>query len=243
MKIGGFQKFSLLDYPGQLAAIVFAQGCNFRCPYCHNPQLVDPKRYGKVIDQADVFDFLKTRKGKLGAVCVSGGEPCMQPELIDFVRAVKQMGYLVKIDTNGSYPDAIESLIREGLVDYWAMDIKAPEALYKVISRCDIDTTSILRSMELLRGSGKEFEFRTTLFERLFNLRDLSLIQEMLKPGDRYYLQQCRYESTLEELSQSDRIQVQLGEETHLSLLEHPACKHLLRWGDLHNVNISIRSF
>ncbi|MDZ4182515.1 MAG: anaerobic ribonucleoside-triphosphate reductase activating protein, partial [Candidatus Cloacimonadaceae bacterium] len=119
----------------------------------------------------------------------------------------------------------------------------APEALYKVISRCDIDTNRILRSMELLRSSGKEIEFRTTLFERLFNLRDLSLIQEMLKPGDRYYLQQCRYESNLEELSQSDRIQVQLGEETHLSLLEHPACKHLMRWGDLHNVNISIRSF
>ncbi|MDP2172808.1 MAG: anaerobic ribonucleoside-triphosphate reductase activating protein [Candidatus Cloacimonadaceae bacterium] len=242
MKIGGFQKFSLLDYPGQLAAIVFAQGCNFRCPYCHNPQLVDPQRFGTLIREADIFDFLLTRKGKLGAICITGGEPCMQPELIDFVRKLKEMDYLVKIDTNGSFPNLIENLIKADLVDYWAMDVKAPENLYSVISGNEIDTKDIQRSMDLLRGCGKDFEFRTTLFERLFNLHDLSMIQQMLKPGDRYYLQQCRYESNLEELSPEDKFQVQLGEETYLNLLEHPACKHLMRWGDLHNVNINIRS-
>ncbi len=235
MKIGGFQKFSLLDYPGQLAAIVFTQGCNFRCPYCHNPELVDPARYAKPLATGRVLEFLRRRRGKLGSVVVTGGEPTLQPDLPRFILQLKTMGFLVKVDTNGSSPDMLESLCREHLVDYWAMDVKAPPDLYHLVTRSDLPVADILSSMEILRQSGKEYEFRTTFFERLFDWRDISRVQDLLKPGDRFYLQECRYDNTLEDLSGGP-----LDVRKHLQ--DSPACKSLLRWGDKHHVNINIRS-
>ena len=118
MKIGGFQKFSLLDYPGQLAAIIFTQGCNFRCPYCHNPRLVDPQRYGKRISNSKIVEFLQKRLGRLDSVSITGGEPTLQKDLIPFIRMLKKMGYKIKLDTNGSHPEVIEKLVAEDLVDY-----------------------------------------------------------------------------------------------------------------------------
>ncbi|HOY84828.1 MAG: anaerobic ribonucleoside-triphosphate reductase activating protein [Candidatus Cloacimonetes bacterium] len=235
MKIGGFQKFSLLDYPGQLAAIVFTQGCNFRCPYCHNPELVDPARFEKPLATGRVLDFLRRRRGKLSAVVITGGEPTVQPDLIGFVKKLKYLGFLVKMDTNGSHPDVLQSLVEQELVDYWAMDVKAPADLYHLVSRSSVPVEDILRSMETLRGSGKEYEFRTTFFERLFDWKDIARVQELLKPGDRFYLQECRYDDTLEDLSAG-------ATNVRKHLQDNPACKTLLRWGDKHHVNIRIRS-
>ena len=145
MNIGGLQKFSLLDYPEHLSAIIFTQGCNFRCQYCYNPMLVWPIRKGRlkdislsvldgdqqkgrpqIISEGDLFAFLKTRAGKLDAVVITGGEPTIQPDLSKFIAKIKKLGYLVKVDTNGTNPDMLKKLIKEGLVDYLAMDIKAP---------------------------------------------------------------------------------------------------------------------
>lgn len=235
MKIGGFQKFSLLDYPGQLAAIVFTQGCNFRCPYCHNPELVDPARFNKPLTTGRVLDFLRRRRGKLGAVVITGGEPTVQSDLAAFVKKLKYMGFLVKMDTNGSHPEVLQNLVEQELVDYWAMDVKAPADLYRLISRSDVPVDDILSSMDILRASGRDYEFRTTFFERLFDWRDIARVQELLKPGDRFYLQECRYEDTLENLSSA-------ATNVHKHLQDNPACKTLLRWGDKHHVNIRIRS-
>lgn len=242
MTIGGFQKFSLLDYPGHLAAIIFTQGCNFRCSYCHNPELVNPKLFSKPIAEAEVMDFLSTRRGKLGAVCITGGEPCLQPDLIDFLWRLKALGFLTKLDTNGMFPKVLEQIAEANLVDYWAMDIKAPLALYKVITKRDVDAPKILHSMEILRSSGKEYEFRTTFFDSLLNWGDIDQIRSLLKPGDRYYLQQCRYEKTLDGLDAPKSIAMEDDGQAFFHLLEHPACQDLLAWGGKNHINVGIRS-
>ncbi|HNT53009.1 MAG TPA: anaerobic ribonucleoside-triphosphate reductase activating protein [Candidatus Syntrophosphaera sp.] len=242
MKIGGFHKFSMLDYPGQLAAIVFAQGCNFRCPYCHNPQLVDPLRFSKPLRNSRILDFLARRKGRLGAVVISGGEPTCQPDLVDFVRQLKALGYLVKIDTNGSLPEVIGALASESLVDYWAMDLKAPLDMYAALTKTTIPVNHILKSMDIIRSSKKEYEFRTTYFERLFDFGDILRIQELLVSGDRYVLQECRYGDTLEDLSALPAPALPAESSSFMHLRDNPACKSLLRWGDRHQVSIRIRS-
>ncbi|HOV15915.1 MAG TPA: anaerobic ribonucleoside-triphosphate reductase activating protein [Candidatus Cloacimonadota bacterium] len=197
MKIGGIQKFSLIEYPAKLSAIIFTRGCNFRCPYCHNPELVDPKRYRDLISETEIMKFLKSRIGKLEAVVITGGEPTLQPDLIDFAIELKHMGYYIKLDTNGSRPEVIQKLIKRNAVDYWAMDIKAPLALYPSICGCPIQEKDILTCMDLIRNSGKEWEFRTTYFNQVLNQKDIASIQTLLKPGDRYYIQKCKYDNTL----------------------------------------------
>ncbi len=242
MLIGGFQKFSLLDYPGQMTAIVFTQGCNFRCPYCHNPQLVDPSRYQECIPYDYVMDFLHTRRGKLGAVSITGGEPTLQADLLDFLKEIKDLGFLVKLDTNGSRPDVVEQIVKSELVDYWAMDIKAPLHLYKILTRSEIDPDDIVSSMNFLRASGKEYEFRTTFFELLFNWKDIRDIRSLLQPGDHFYLQQCRYNDTLEEVRSTSRMEISLADNTYIHLMDHPACQNLIDWGKEQRIDIQIRT-
>ncbi|OQX50761.1 MAG: anaerobic ribonucleoside-triphosphate reductase activating protein [Candidatus Cloacimonas sp. 4484_209] len=133
MKIGGFQKVSLIDYPGKICAIVFTRGCNFRCPYCHNPELVLPENYSPLIPEEEIFSFLEKRRGKLDAVEITGGEPTLQEDLTEFIRKIKEMGFLVKLDTNGSFPSVLEKVIYSGLVDYIAMDVKAPLEKYRQV--------------------------------------------------------------------------------------------------------------
>jgi len=198
MVIGGFQKFSLLEYPGKIGTVIFTQGCNFRCSYCHNPCLVDPLRYEEAISVESVMRFLEIRAGKLEAVTISGGEPTIQPDLIDFIATIKQLGYCVKLDTNGSQPKVIKQLTDRCLVDYWAMDIKAPLSLYSTICGMPVNEKDIIESMELVRNSGKEWEFRTTYFNQILNWNDILEIQTLLRNGDKYFLQQCNYEDTLE---------------------------------------------
>lgn len=236
MNIGGLQKFSLLDYPGKLAAIIFTQGCNFRCPYCHNPELVDPQRYSPLLNTEWVLRFLYKRHKKLSAVVITGGEPTLQEDLIPFLKLIKAMRYKIKLDTNGSHPEVIQEIVNLGLVDYLAMDIKAPLKLYKVITRADLEFGTIEKSMDTIRQSGIEYEFRTTYFDLLLSSADLASMQELLKPGDRFIIQQCRYENTLEEIKR---------EELHtpaLSFSENSACRTLINWGTEHSIKISLRS-
>ena len=143
MKIGGLQKVSLIDYPRRISAVIFTQGCNFRCPYCHNPELVDPTRYGETLSEKEVLAYLEARRGKLDAVTLSGGEPTLQPDLLSFAGRIREQGYLIKVDTNGSRPDVLEKLLDAGLVDYLAMDIKGPPAKYQDITKSHIQLETI----------------------------------------------------------------------------------------------------
>jgi len=155
MKIGGLQKFSLLDYPGKISAVIFTQGCNFRCAYCHNPELVDPERFQACIPEEEVFAYLKKRRGLLEAVTVTGGEPTIQKGLIPFIRRIKAMGYLVKLDTNGSMPEVLEELIRQKLIDYIAMDIKAPLEKYEDVIGVPVNWEIIRQSIDVIKESGR----------------------------------------------------------------------------------------
>lgn len=192
MRIANLQKTSFIDYPGKLAAIVFTQGCNFRCPYCHNPELVDPAQWRDVIALDAVLDFLERRRGKLEAVVITGGEPTLQKGLAEFVAAVKQLGFLVKLDTNGTAPDLLASLIDRRLLDYVAMDIKAPLDRYGLVTRCGVDLAAVAASIDLLLGGDVAYEFRTTLVEELLSVDDVLAIAQRIRGARLYALQNFR---------------------------------------------------
>jgi pyruvate formate lyase activating enzyme len=189
MKIGGLQRFSLIDYPGNICAIIFTQGCNFRCPYCHNPELSHPDRYEAVIPEEEILLFLERRRGKLDAVSITGGEPTEQSDLIAFIERVKAMGYLVKIDTNGSHPEVLKELADRKLIDYIAMDVKAPLDKYGDIARSAIDPLLIRQSIRLILESGLPHEFRTTVVKSQLDKKDITAIARLIKGADRYVLQ------------------------------------------------------
>ena len=197
MQIAGLQKSSLVDYPSKIAAVVFTLGCNFRCPYCHNPNILTAVSTNRLFDEAAVFDFLKTRKGKLDAVVVSGGEPTLQKDLGNFFKKLKELGFLTKLDTNGSSPKILEYLIKEELLDYVAMDIKAPIEKYKEIARVNIDTNNILKSIEILKDSKIGYEFRTTTVKSQLSFEDFEKIGKMLCGTENYYLQKFKPDITL----------------------------------------------
>lgn len=182
MLIGGLQKTSLLDFPGKISAIVFTAGCNFRCGYCHNPDLIRKPTCIK-----DVFEFLNSRKGRLDGVVITGGEPCLQRDLPEFVQKVKAMGYAVKLDTNGSFPDMLEKTLP--YLDYIAMDIKAPLEKYSQITNTPVNTCDILKSIRIIQNSGVDYEFRTTVLKNQISFEDFDKIGELLHGSKRYFLQ------------------------------------------------------
>ena len=186
MQIGGFQKFSIIDYPGMLSAIVFTQGCNFRCPYCHNPELAEFKntQYSEEL----ILEFLKTRIGKLDAVVITGGEPTLQKDLIDFISKIKEMGFLIKLDTNGSNPSLLGQIICHKLVDYIAMDIKAPEHKYNQLSASNISFDTIKQSINIIKKSSIPHEFRTTVVKELLEVVDIEQIAALANESA-FYLQ------------------------------------------------------
>lgn len=171
---------SLVDYPGKPAAVVFTQGCNFRCPYCYNKELVIPSCFQRPIEQEEVTHFLVKRKGLLKGVVISGGEPTLQNDLLDFIRCVKQLGYSVKLDTNGSRPDVLQKAIDQNLLDFIAMDIKASLESYEKLAAVPIDKILIKKSIFLIKNSGLEHQFRTTLVKPLVQFQDLSRILELV---------------------------------------------------------------
>jgi pyruvate formate lyase activating enzyme len=205
MIIGGLQRISLIDYPGKISAVVFTQGCNFRCPYCHNAELVDPAQYGPLIPEEEIFTFLEKRRGKLDAVNVTGGEPTLQADLERFLLTTREMGFLIKVDTNGSQPDVLEKLIRKGLVDYLAMDLKGPLTTYSRIAYPKNSIPAVSKSIDLITASGIEHEFRTTVVRSQLSPEDLLSMAKMLKSTDRYVLQTFIHAKTLDPSFLSER--------------------------------------
>ena len=185
MLIGGLQKTTLIDYPGKIACTVFTVGCNFRCPYCHNKDLLSPALFKKAkieeISQKDFFDFLKKRKSILDGVCITGGEPTVHNDLPEFIGKMKQLGYSVKLDSNGSNPEMLEKLIKKKLIDYIAMDLKGPFDEYKKFIGTKISKMSILRSMDILVQSGLPYEFRTTVVPGLHDKKNLVKLAKQLE--------------------------------------------------------------
>jgi pyruvate formate lyase activating enzyme len=200
MIIGGYQPLSLIDYPEKIAAIVFTKGCVFRCPYCHNPELVEPESWdGK--DAEEFFDFLKRRTHMLDGVVVTGGEPTLHADLPEFIKKIKALGYAVKLDTNGINPKMVRQLIKERLIDYVAMDIKHTWDKYQLVANVKEKNLKLLENcretMELLRTSDIPYEWRTTVFPAVHEKQDIEEIAASLLPNERYYLQEMRYAVTL----------------------------------------------
>lgn len=192
-KIGGIQKTSLLDYPDKISAIVFAQGCNFNCGYCHNPDLLNSKK--DIIDTDVFLEFLAKRKGKLDGVVITGGEATLQPDLKEFIKAIKSLGFCVKLDTNGYKPEVLQEVLP--LIDYIAMDIKSPFEKYSKITNTNVDTDKIQESINLIMSSKLDYEFRTTVLKSQLNYDDFEQIGKLIKGAKKYYLQKFEVSSRI----------------------------------------------
>ena len=190
-KISGFQKLTLLDFPGHVACTVFTSGCNFRCPFCHNASLVTHMGENPEYRVEDILNTLKKRTGILEGVCITGGEPTLMPGLVEFMRQVKDLGFLVKLDTNGTNPETIKRLIASGAVDYIAMDIKNSKENYSITAGTaeDFDMSSIEESVRILMSGQVDFEFRTTVADPLHQTEDFVKIGEWLRGDEKYFLQ------------------------------------------------------
>jgi pyruvate formate lyase activating enzyme len=196
--IKGLQKLSAIDYPGKTCAIIFLADCNFRCPYCHNPDLITRPESLPDVPEEEVIGFLRERRKWVDGLCITGGEPTLHRGLPDFIRRVKKEGFLVKLDSNGSNPGMIEQLFKEGLVDYISMDIKAPPDRYEEVARARVRKEDIQRSVDIIMKSGVEYEFRTTAAPILFGKEDMERIGQWLRGAERFFIQGFRPGVTLD---------------------------------------------
>ena len=190
IKLGGLQETSLLDYPGKICAIVWTVGCNFRCPFCYNLNMV----YGDTdtVPVDHILSFLDDRVGKLDALSITGGEPLLHEDIGAFMKEVKDRGFLVKVDTNGTFPDRLEELFDAGLVDYVSMDVKAPFDKYDTLAGVHVDVEKIKRSIELIMEKASDYEFKTTMIPGLLEKEDVKQVTSFIKGAKRYYLQQFK---------------------------------------------------
>lgn len=196
MRIGGFNKLTTQDFPGNLACIIFTSGCNFNCDYCYNRDLVESK--APEISQEEIFSYLDERKKMLDGVVISGGEPTIWDDLIPFIERLREYGFKIKLDTNGYRPEVLKELIDKGLVDYIAMDIKAIfNKYFKVINK-NIDTGKILESIKIIKKSKVDHEFRTTIIKGIHTIEDLDKMAKLVD-GDPYYLQNFRMEDPVKD--------------------------------------------
>ena len=190
MKFNGFQKMTLLDYPGKVACTLFTAGCNLRCPFCHNASLVTHIDNVVSYDEGEILDFLGKRQGILEGVCITGGEPLMQSGIIDFIKKVKELGYSVKLDTNGTFPEKLTMLAESKLIDYVAMDIKNCKEKYAATTGItDLNIGNIEKSVEFLLSGTIPYEFRTTVVNQFHTPQDIGEIAKWIKGADKYYLQ------------------------------------------------------
>ena len=189
MLIKGLQKTTLLDFPGKVACTVFTGGCNFRCPFCHNASLVLSPNKVDTIDEKDFFDYITKRKGILDGVCITGGEPLMQKDIIPFIKKIKELGLSVKLDTNGSYHDTLKEIISLGLVDYVAMDIKNCPDKYNITVGLNQAPQDIDKSIDLLLEGKVPYEFRTTVVKELHTVDDMERLAMRIKGANKYFLQ------------------------------------------------------
>lgn len=188
MKIIGVQKTTLLDFPGHIACTVFLGGCNFKCPFCYNSSLIDGDS-SSFIAEKDFFSFLNKRQGILDGVAITGGEPLLNPEIKDFIKKIKELGFKVKLDTNGSFPDSLQSLIEDNLLDYVAMDIKNTFEKYPMTTNCCVNIDSIKRSIQILLEGKIDYEFRTTVVKEFHSIEDFEIISKNIKGAKNYFLQ------------------------------------------------------
>lgn len=217
MKIAGLQKVTLIDFPGRLAATVFLKGCNFRCPWCYNPELVLPEKTkqlypvksskagalkgqfnGAGISKREFFKFLKQRKGMLEGIVLCGGEPCINKDLPKFIKKIKKRGYSIKLDTNGSNPEMLAQLINKSLLDYVAMDIKGPKKKYSEATNTKADVKKIQKSIDILKEGKVDYEFRSTIVPGIHNKEDIIKMARWIQGAKAYYLQQFRPEKTID---------------------------------------------
>ena len=193
MKINGYERFSMVDYEGKICCTVFTGGCNMRCPFCHNGALVVGDVKSNQIDDDEVIEYLKQRKGLVDAVSVTGGEATLTVGLADFLRRVRELEYEIKLDTNGLRPDVLKSLIDQKLVDYVAMDIKNSPQKYAMTTGLKfVDLDKINESMQIIRESGIKHEYRTTIIEEFHTLEDMQSIADWISGAQRYYMQKYK---------------------------------------------------
>jgi len=190
MKIGGFQKTSLLDYPDRISAIVWVSGCNFRCPFCYNKNLA--LGTAELFPKDEILSFLSKRKEQLEGVVISGGEPLFQEDVVDFIEKIKKLRFPVKIDTNGAFPEKLGELLEKQLVDYIAMDVKAPKRKYRDLVGVDVDISKIEASIDLIKNKAPAYEFKTTFVPDLLKKEDIVEIAKWIEGADAYYLQQFK---------------------------------------------------
>jgi len=189
MKIGGIQPMTLIDYPGKVAMTLFTIGCNFRCQFCHNPDLVLPKKNPSVYNEQEVFNLIKSRGHLLDAVCLTGGEPCLQKDLLKFIKKLKALGLAVKLDTNGTMPNVLEDLLKHDLIDYFAMDIKAPWQKYAQVTTHRASVEKIKKSAIIIKSSGLTHEFRSTVVPGLHTAQDVVTMARQVKGADKFFIQ------------------------------------------------------
>ena len=186
MKIFGLDKFSLLDYPGKISSIIFLSGCNMNCSYCYNSDLIRSSESNYT--EEEVFDFLKSRVGKIDGVVITGGEPTINDDLIEFIKKIKKLGFLIKLDTNGSNPEMLKELINNNILDYVAMDIKNSLNKYKSVVNVNLDINNIIESINIIKSSDIDHEFRTTVYN-IHEENDLIEIAKLVSPS-KYFLQE-----------------------------------------------------
>lgn len=194
MQIAGLQKTTLVDFPGHIAATVFTRGCSFCCPFCHNPELVLPSQFIELISEDQIWEFFEKRQGQLEGICITGGEPTIQPDLAEFIKKLTALGYKIKLDTNGWNAEILNKLIEAGNIDYIAMDIKASPEKYIEAATGSKKTnlkvlTQIKKSIQLIMNSGVDYEFRTTVCHPIHEVVDFEAIGEMIKGAKRYFIQ------------------------------------------------------
>ena len=237
MIIGGLEKLSLLDFPERLSAVIFTQGCNFRCHFCYNPMLVWPsgiegtdrsnKKGSPLISEESLFAFLKERQGKLEGVVITGGEPTLHHDLPEFIEKIRQLGYAVKLDTNGTNPEMVKKLAEKGLLDYIAMDLKGPLGKYGQVTGVNLDFNKIQKSVKIIMESGIPYEFRTTVVPGLLDVGDISKMGEIIRGADKWFLQKFKSEGELvdkkfigqraftdKEMAQMEKISAQYAKQT-----------------------------
>jgi len=198
MLISGFQKSTLLDYPTKLACLVFTYGCNLRCEYCHNPELViQPFKKNSSITEKNIFSFLEKRKNLVDGVVITGGEPTLQKDLIPFIKKIKDMGFLVKLDTNGTNSKIVKKILDLDIVDYWAMDVKYEKEIYIQNLKDKIPYNEIERSISLIKEKARDYEFRTTYVKGIHIIDSVNGIGKLIKGSKRYYIQNFRPGKTI----------------------------------------------
>jgi pyruvate formate lyase activating enzyme len=223
VKIGGLNPFTLSDYPGKTAAVVFTQECNFRCPFCHNGSLLS--RSCNLLSESEVLEFLRSRQGRLSGVVLSGGEPTLHEDLAAFIHQIMALGYRVKLDTNGSRPKVLERLIDDGLLDFIAMDIKAPWERYSRLTGGPVDLDALRESVDLIARSGIRHEFRTTVVPQLLTDDDLNVIKRQIPPTSPHRWQPFRQELAWADWLRGDEPHPQ-ATSIHTLELEGAVCEH-----------------